>query len=438
MKLLAIAWVVFVAAVYCPDVGRGFIKDDFTWIRAAQTATINPVALIRQPDAGFYRPVVTLAFASDYAVHGWKPRGYGWTNLALYVLCTGAVAALALAIGLSRRVAVLSAFLWAVNPHGVNMAILWLSGRTALLLVLFSLLAAVAFVRERYGAAAALIACALLSKEEAVALPFILLTWARIQRGGRPPWRAMAATCVPLALYLYVRSLTPAMTPATAPDFYRFTADPLLVTRNIGEYLDRSATLAGAAFVLGMLAYLTRPRVTAAERPVLAMMGVWWLGMFAITIWLPIRSSLYAVGPSVAVAIASALLIERMRAASTRRLLRCEPVLAVLLLGSIPIYQMRDGRRVEAARISERTLNEIEGDLPALPRAGVVVLHEDPDVPAFREAFGDLAAEALRTRFGREWDARIEDASAPSRGSAGRGGVIAEYWVRHGTITRSP
>ena len=42
MKWLSIAWIVFVAAVYFPDVGRGFIKDDFTWIRAAQAATALP------------------------------------------------------------------------------------------------------------------------------------------------------------------------------------------------------------------------------------------------------------------------------------------------------------------------------------------------------------------------------------------------------------
>src|SRR5260221_14704727 len=122
MKVLAIAWIVFVATVYAPDVGRGFIKDDFTWIRAAQTATARPITLIRQPDPGFYRPAVTAAFAFDYAVHGWRPRGYGGTNLTLYVLCAATGAALALAVGISARAAAVSAFLWAVNPHGVNTA----------------------------------------------------------------------------------------------------------------------------------------------------------------------------------------------------------------------------------------------------------------------------------------------------------------------------
>jgi hypothetical protein len=77
-------------------------------------------------------------------------------------------------------------------------------------------------------------------------------------------------------------------------------------------------------------------------------MAVWWLGMFAITHWLPVRSSLYAVCPSVATAIAGAVLIERMRAAASQPRLPLEVVLAGLLVASIPLYQMRDDLRAEA------------------------------------------------------------------------------------------
>ena len=162
------------------------------------------------------------------------------------------------------------------------------------------------------------------------------------------------------------------------------------------------------------------------------MLAVWWFGMFAITIWLPVRSSLYAVCPSVAAALVSALLIERMRTASPRSLV-FEPLLAILLVAAIPTYQIRDDLRAEAARVSQRTLVAIERDLASLPRTGVVVLHEDPHAGVFREAFGDLPAEALRTRFDRDWDARIADTPTPFGG-----GVIAEYWIRHGTVSRSP
>ena len=436
LAVLPIACALFIVAVYFPDLGRGFVKDDFTWIRAARAAFAHPVTLIRQPDAGFYRPVVTIAFAFDYAVHGWVPRGYGWTNLALALSGAVAVAVLAITLGVSRRAALLAAMLWLMNPHGINMAILWLSGRTATLLTVFSVLAAVAYRRRRYLLAAALIALALGSKEEAVMLPFILLAWTWIPgHAERRSWKAIAAALVPLAIYLSLRMSTPAMTPATAPDFYRFTFDPRLVVANLFQYLDRSATLVAAAIVCALLVYRRRPRLAHADRPVVAMLAIWWVGMFAITIWLPVRSSLYAVCPSIATAIVGALLIERLREQSGSRF-PPEPVLAALVVVAIPIYQMRDDLRAEGARVSQRTLHEIAHDLPSLPQSGVIVLHEDPAAPVFREAFGDLATEALRTRFDRDWDARIVADQRPARGSAAEDGAIAEYWIRDGTITR--
>ena len=436
--LLAVAWVAFVAAVYCPDLGRGFVKDDFTWIRSAQIAIAHPARVFLQRDVGFYRPAVTLTFVFDYILHGWRPRGYGWMNLALYVLCTGAVVGLGLAIGLSRWAAALSAFLWSVNPHGINMALLWLSGRTALLLTLFSLLAGIAFARKWYALATVPIALALLSKEEAIALPMILLIWTGLQsRGRRLPPAAIAAACVPLGVYIWMRSLTPALTPTTAPVFYQFTTDPWLLIRNLGEYLDRSSALVAIAVTIAVVVYRVLPSFDDADRHVFQVMGVWWVCMYAITIWLPVRSSLYAVCPSVGSAIIGAVIIERLRARARTGQLMLEPVLAALLVAAVPIYQARDGRRVEAARISARTIGAIRSHLATLPRAGLVVFHDEPDVSAFREAFGDLASEALRTTFGREWDARIEDSPASSGALVTRGPVIAEYWIHRGRISRA-
>jgi MFS family permease len=67
-SILAFAWAGFVLAVYCPDIGRGFVKDDFTWIRAARTALAKPSTFVVPKDAGFYRRVVAASFAIDYAV----------------------------------------------------------------------------------------------------------------------------------------------------------------------------------------------------------------------------------------------------------------------------------------------------------------------------------------------------------------------------------
>jgi hypothetical protein len=46
-----------IAAVYLPDIGRGFVKDDFGWIRDARAGLSDPMDALRQP--GFFRPLVT-------------------------------------------------------------------------------------------------------------------------------------------------------------------------------------------------------------------------------------------------------------------------------------------------------------------------------------------------------------------------------------------
>ena len=301
IAILSLVWAFFVLVVYCPDAGRGFVKDDFTWIRSAKAVIAQPVRLIRPIEPDFYRPVVTATFVWDYAGHGWQPRGYGWTNLLLYIGCVAAIITLALELKLRPWPAVVGAFLWAVNPHGINMSVVWLSGRTALCLTLFSVLAGAAFLRRRYGVASVLILGALASKEEAVMLPFILLVWAwldRRQRDQRSSWTAPAAAAfLPLVAYFVFRSMTPAFTVSSAPSFYQLSIDPRVVLRNLFEYADRSATIIVLGVFIGWIVFRRRPVFEASSRP--AMMAIWWLGMFAITIWLPVRSSLYAVCPSV-------------------------------------------------------------------------------------------------------------------------------------------
>ena len=45
-----------IAAVYLPDIGRGFVKDDFGWIRDARVARVDLVRLVQLSHPGFYRP----------------------------------------------------------------------------------------------------------------------------------------------------------------------------------------------------------------------------------------------------------------------------------------------------------------------------------------------------------------------------------------------
>ena len=85
---LAIALPFFVfAAIYLSSVGRGFVADDFGWILDSRAASWHDVGSLFFKSSGFYRPMVGLTFAADYAVFGTHPLGYGLTNVFFAGVC---------------------------------------------------------------------------------------------------------------------------------------------------------------------------------------------------------------------------------------------------------------------------------------------------------------------------------------------------------------
>jgi hypothetical protein len=159
----------------------------------------------------------------NYALSGLHAFPFALTNLLLLVACAALIARLASTFELSPAAALLAAAAWAFNFRAVSMALLWISGRTALFLTLFALLATLATLRQHRWRAAGWCLLALLSKEEAVVLPFF---W---QGGwpGRPQsesrWRdALRHTWpmgVALGTYAILRSTSQAFGPFTAPSY---------------------------------------------------------------------------------------------------------------------------------------------------------------------------------------------------------------------------
>ena len=288
--------------VYLPDVGHGFIKDDFEWISHSHiTSWAELGRTFQRAPSGFFRPMVSVSFALDQSLCGLEARCYGWTNVLLALGCAAAVLALAVALSIPRLVALVAAAVWAFNWHGVNLAVMWISGRTALLVVLFATLTAVAFVLRRYWLASLLLLLTLLSKEEAVLLPGVLIGWsAGSAIARRVSWRPivpfLAGSVIAEGVYFFLRSRSAAFTPSTAPSFYQFSLSLGTVLRNGAHYLDRTATFAAVVLILWFVT--ARPkaiRMTAELWAVVALGVLWWLGALAVTVSLPVRSSLYPV-----------------------------------------------------------------------------------------------------------------------------------------------
>jgi hypothetical protein len=444
VALVSLTGLLFVCAVYLPDLGRGFIRDDFAWILSSRGAFDHMRTLLWPTHPGFYRPIVSLSFAIDYTFHGLNSRGYGFTNFTLFLLCIGGVAYLSRTIRLSWRASALAAFVWALNPHGINMALLWISGRTALCLTLFAVLAVAAFVRRQYGWAAACLGAALGSKEEAVLLPVIMWTWHRLVVRREDPGHdhsgliPLAALVVPLAIYFAIRAQTLLPTITSAPPYYQFTFAPGAVIRNAFEYFDRGATASAVVVLFAWVVYPVRAALRSRDVRLLTGCAIWFGVSYAITMFLPLRSSLYVLFPSVASSIGCAVLVERMRelALGQRRSIRLDAVFATFLL-FIPIQRSRNTRWVEPARLSQRALRTMAIRLRTNAE-GLVVLQDNPDrLSSFSGAFGGLGAEALYLWTGRNFDVSIRpnvpDQTLGAKARA-QNRVVAVFRVERGRV----
>ena len=134
---------------YLPDIGHGFIKDNLAWILHGRLDGVQDAVALFGKSLGFYRPLVALSFGLNTALFGFWSLGCGLTNLALLTGCVLLLYVLARELRIPRGVACAAAAVWVFNFHGINMAVLYISGRPSLLLTLFALAAGWSVLRRR-------------------------------------------------------------------------------------------------------------------------------------------------------------------------------------------------------------------------------------------------------------------------------------------------
>jgi hypothetical protein len=443
-----VPFIVFLA-IYVPAAGHGFISDDFNWILHNRIRSLADIWRIALSDNVFYRPAVAFSFAANELTFGQEPRGYGVTNVALAALCGAAVYVLCRTLSIPRGAAAFGAALWLLNLHGINMGILWISGRTALIATAAAAACAAALLRGRYALATAMLIVAVLSREDAALLPVVTAIWAYVlsRHGVIAPIRIgrwVLISVVVLGGYFAVRSTTEAMTPATAPAHYRFTTSAQVVIRNLAEYSDRTMTVAVGVLVL--LAIVLRPglHVLDASSRAIVLCGLVWLGMFlAPALGLPVRSSLYACLPSAGACVAASAVAARWwsRALPARR--QYALVGAVLLpLFMWPIHHARTKRWVGIAEFSAQALSELGTDTRNLPEDSKILIVDTRSARAnMASAFSTLLREAFLLTSGRYMTFYVEppipNADGMSGGAAGCGGCEdLRLTVRDGRLQR--
>jgi hypothetical protein len=414
MRLLLTAGVLCSAflAIYLPDLGHGFLKDDFAWILSSRLERSGDLIALFTSNVGFYRPLVSLSFAVDYSVWGLQAFGYGVTNLLVFAGCAVLLYQLARRFALPPAAAVLATAVWAFNLHGVNMALLWLSGRTSLLVTFFALLTAHALLIRAPITAGVCCLAALLSKEEATLLPLLLTVFVfafqprpsatRVRQTMLQVWPMWMA----LAAYSVLRMRSGAFDFSNAPVYYQVTTSQLL--RNFAEYADRSGTVAVAVMLVLVFALRLRPTLDEQERRAVLLSMLWIAGTFAITLWLPVRSSLYALLPSVGTSLIAGCVAAWAIRVNPARFRSAATVLMVLLVLLIPVYRMRNARWVGIADISRSVMDAVEAGVRTATGGGriVVVASQDAYVD-LDSTFSGMFPEAVTLFAGPHWQGQV-------------------------------
>lgn len=212
-----------VVACYAPSVRNGFVYDDYRLIVPVEApdsaaAFAHVFSEAYWPTLPYYRPVARLTFGVQKLLHGDRPALYhlfnvlamGVTSLVAYgLLCTPA-------LGIPTGAAWLGAALFALHPVASS-TVHPITGRETLLLACLSIGAVAAFLRPGprwYALSLVLLAGALLTKEQAVVVPGILVLADLLGLSAGAPGRRPAAWArrfLPIfllvAAYLVVRRL---------------------------------------------------------------------------------------------------------------------------------------------------------------------------------------------------------------------------------------
>lgn len=353
--------------IFAPHAGTGFVTDDFIWL---DNIVINGEVDYLRPltiTTGFFRPLVSWTFGLQYELHGKNSRPYGWFNLFLHLVNILLVYLLLSSAAISRTYAFWAAALFSFNTKGSTMAVGWISGRTTLLFACFTLLSLYLYLKVRlhylqpgwdakriflYFLVGSVYLAALLSKETAVAVPFFVFLASFIgekrKNNGASSLNFLKSVqtafldtvvfLIPLTLYFFLRLGSNAIVLFNAPEYYRFTLAPLVVLKNLFEYITRAGMLdlIIIACLLIMLLF-TRGKTKAVKAihrlPLIA--GTGWFFCFLLpTLFIPTRSDIYVYLPQVGVhLVALPIIFYLWEKTSFRKQPGLNQVIALFLVG---------------------------------------------------------------------------------------------------------
>ncbi|HEY5802373.1 MAG TPA: hypothetical protein VIT90_01585 [Lysobacter sp.] len=228
------------AIIYWPGLSGGFLLDDYPNIvnnRDIQISELNAESLLgaaKTYRSAVGRPLATISFAIDHAVHGKNPWGYKVTGLAVHLVNALLIFALALRLGAlpaagakwGKGTALALALFWAVHPIQIS-SVLYIVQRMETMSLTFVLLALLAYIHGRTRQIAGL-----------RAWPWLLAI---------PPLALLGLLCKESAVLFPVYAL------ALEATVFRFRASSPAAARNWKVAYSLAVTCAGALFLFVVL-----------------------------------------------------------------------------------------------------------------------------------------------------------------------------------------
>jgi hypothetical protein len=142
--------------------------------------------------------------------------------------------------------------------------------------------------------------------------------------------------------------------------------------------------------------------------------GIWFLAMYGLTMFLPVRSSLYALAPSIGSAMIVGAVASRTRRSQPQRFNRLAALFIVMVIAAIPVYRTRNLGWVPAADVAAHVLRDLRVKIPDSSEPGRIILVDEPGKEAnLAEAFYMAFPEAVQLFVGPGWSGEIVNSSPP-------------------------
>ena len=235
---LFVSFAVFVFLLYAPVLRQPFVQDEYEWLaRLADGRYLHLLGDLFNPVGRlFYRPLSGAYYIVFYQLAGLHTIAWRVSGLLWLTACVWLAYRLVREVTGDRFTAASAALLFAASTSILMDAVSWFVGLNELGSLAFTLLAILAFRRDRHFAAASLALVAMLFKESAAFVPLLLGLWYLSRRPPLSKWKPLAGYAACAVAFAMTKLVSHAPTQFAAEDPYAVRLSAHVIVSNLQDY----------------------------------------------------------------------------------------------------------------------------------------------------------------------------------------------------------